>query len=108
MLSIMALRGTSSEVLTLDHILAPGMAPSRAKAQAHRELAVVQPIPQMMARTMRKMQVPAYSPAVEGAHWLEKSGVLWSLVKAMGMECDMLLLDDEEEPISMLDMSWLL
>jgi hypothetical protein len=34
--------------------------------------------------------------------------VLWSLVKAMGMECDMLLLDDEESPISMLDMSWLL
>jgi hypothetical protein len=53
------------------------------------------------------MQVPAYSPAVEGAHWLEKSGVLWSLVNAMGMECDMLLLllDDEELPMSMLDIS---
>lgn len=61
----------------------------------------------MIARTMRKMQVPAYSPAVEGAHWLEKSGVLWSLVKAMGMECDMLLLllDEEESPMFMLDIS---
>jgi hypothetical protein len=30
------------------------------------------------------------------------------LVKAMGMECDMLLLEDEEELMSMLDISWLL
>ena len=65
----------------------------------------------MIARTMRKMQVPAYSPAVEGVHWLEKRGVVWSLVKTMDidMECDMLLLlEDEEESMSMLDMSWLL
>ena len=36
---------------------------------------------------------------------MEKSGVLWSFVKAIGIECDMLL-EDEELPMSMLDISW--
>jgi hypothetical protein len=33
--------------------------------------------------------------------------VLWSFVKAMGIDMDMLLLEDEDElPMSMLDISW--
>jgi hypothetical protein len=62
----------------------------------------------IMARTIKKMQVPAYPPEVVGVHWLEYSGVLWSLVKAMGIDIDMLL-EDEELPMSMLEWSivWL-
>jgi hypothetical protein len=39
---------------------------------------------------------------------VEKSGVLWSFVKAMGIDMDMLLLleDEDELPMSMLDISW--
>jgi hypothetical protein len=44
---------------------------------------------------------------VDGVHCVEKSGVLWSFVKAMGIDMDMLLLEDEDElPMSMLDISW--
>lgn len=31
--------------------------------------------------------------------------MLWSFVKAIGIECDMLLLEDEESPMSMLEWS---
>lgn len=39
----------------------------------------------MMARTMRKMQVPAYVPDDEGVQAEEKSGVLWAFVKTMAI-----------------------
>jgi hypothetical protein len=40
----------------------------------------------MRARTIKKMQVPAYAPIVDGVHWLENNGVLCTLVKAIAME----------------------
>jgi len=53
----------------------------------------------MMARTMRKMQVPAYAPVEEGVQAEEKRGVLWSLWKTMliMVEEDMSELDMECE-----------
>jgi len=47
---------------------------------------------------------------VDGVHCVEKSGVLWSFVKAMGIDMDMLLLplllDEDELPMSIPDISW--
>jgi hypothetical protein len=40
----------------------------------------------MTARTMRKMQVPAYAPVEVGVHAFEYRGVLWAVVKTIDME----------------------
>ena len=61
-LSIMALRGMSRLRLTFIHHLEPGIAPSRAKAHVQREVAVVQPIPHIMAKTIRGTSRPKAPP----------------------------------------------
>lgn len=52
----------------------------------------------MMARTMRKMQVPAYTPEDEGVQADEKSGVLWVFVKTM----DMVIVEELDEELESL------
>ena len=45
----------------------------------------------MIARTIKKIQVPAYAPVVVGVHCEEYKGVLWSVVKtiaALPLELD--------------------
>lgn len=56
----------------------------------------------MMARTMRKMQVPAYVPDDEGVQAEEKSGVLWAFVKTMAIVIVVEALEEELEPLILL------
>ena len=55
-----------------------------------------------MARTMRKMQVPAYVPDDEGVQTEEKSGVLWAFVKTMAIVIVVEALEEELEPLILL------
>ena len=68
MIIIMAFSGTSSFMLTFFHHLDPGIAPSRAKAQVHRDEAVVHPMPQKSARTSRgrsRAMLPPVEPMAD-------------------------------------------
>jgi len=82
--SIMALRGRSSFLLTTRHHLEPGMAPSRENAQVQRDAAVVQAVPQRMARTMsgRRRQI---APASEPTAVLMMVGTGWPEGRATSM-----------------------
>jgi hypothetical protein len=56
----------------------------------------------IMARMMRKMQVPAYVPEDEGVQAEEKSGVLWAFVKTMVIVMVVEELEEELEPLILL------
>lgn len=56
----------------------------------------------MMARMMRKMQVPAYVPEDEGVQAEEKSGVLWAFVKTMVIVMVVEEPEEELEPLILL------
>ena len=66
--SIIAFRGMSKLLLTFLNHFEPGMAPSRAKAQVHRDAAVTQPTPHSIPRIrsgMRRQKAPAEFPVAE-------------------------------------------
>lgn len=74
----MALRGTSSRSFTFIHHLAPGIAPSREIAQTQREEAVIQPMPQIIPRTIMgtsSVKAPPEDPTalliILGIGWAE-------------------------------------
>lgn len=93
MLSIIALRGISSFLLTTIHHLDPGIAPSRAKAQTQRDAAVVHPIPHIVPRIIRGIRrakaIPGDPTAlliIGGSGWLDVIKVEMSgKTKTMGM-----------------------
>lgn len=51
---------------------------------------------------MRKMQVPAYCPVLEGVQEVEKSGVVVEVKKVVCMDIDMDEEFEEEEDMSMM------
>lgn len=75
--SAIALRGMLSLLWTVRHQPDPGMPPSRAKAQVHREVAVTQPTPQMIPSTSRGM-VRQKAPAELPIACLKMTGVGWA------------------------------
>lgn len=60
----------------------------------------------MMARTIRKMQVPAYWPAFEGVHWVEKSMVSCASKKLIAIEWPELELEESMSMSPMPCMLW--